>query len=256
MEEPGRLQSIGLQRVGHDWATNSFHLGGASQHLPGFNHLCLVFTEDLHDIPGIGSDKESLLSLDHSALSASVNFSVTLGYKTYQQFCLLISLASSIVSIYTLTASWSFEKKDAYSLRTNALLISFLNNHSYFQWDTCSCQARHDLAWEQVGHHHLFLLQYCKRCLSSSGVCLLVCFNHSRILRGQLCRDRVSLKVSAQRSQVDTVTALTGGLLVSDPCWGSLCFPQKFIKTSCSAKLVVLSQGTSGYTVGNHGACT
>ena len=36
---------------------------------------------------------------------------------------------------------------------------------------------------------------------------------------------------------------------MSDPCGGFLCFPQKFIKTSCSAKLVVLSQGTSGYTV-------
>ena len=33
-----------------------------------------------------------------------------------------------------------------------------------------------------------------------------------------------------------------------------LCFPQKFIKTSCSAKLVVLSQDTSGYTVWKPGS--
>ena len=27
MEDPGRLQSMGLQRVGHDWATSLVHKG-------------------------------------------------------------------------------------------------------------------------------------------------------------------------------------------------------------------------------------
>ena len=36
MEEPGRLQSMGSQRVGHDWAT-SLHLSGASS--SGFLHV-------------------------------------------------------------------------------------------------------------------------------------------------------------------------------------------------------------------------
>ena len=43
-EEPGRLQSIGLQRVGHNWATNTFHfwslLTKYQQLLSYFNSNC------------------------------------------------------------------------------------------------------------------------------------------------------------------------------------------------------------------------
>ena len=40
-EEPGRLQSMGLQRVGHDWATSlvTFHLRDASSSLRGKDPL-------------------------------------------------------------------------------------------------------------------------------------------------------------------------------------------------------------------------
>ena len=46
MEEPGRLQSIGLQRVGHDWATSLVHwLHGATEYIYCFSKSCAKYTE-------------------------------------------------------------------------------------------------------------------------------------------------------------------------------------------------------------------
>ena len=47
-EEPGRLQSLELQRVGHDWTTDTFNFYwcGASAHLFG-SHLYVFFEEIL-----------------------------------------------------------------------------------------------------------------------------------------------------------------------------------------------------------------
>ena len=50
MEEPGRLQSTGLQRVWHDWVT-SLHFLSAQAIIIKFNclHLHIVFLMRAHD---------------------------------------------------------------------------------------------------------------------------------------------------------------------------------------------------------------
>ena len=54
-EEPGRLQSMGLQRVGHDWAT-SFSLSASSDIFPGGSDgkESACNAGDLGSIPGLG----------------------------------------------------------------------------------------------------------------------------------------------------------------------------------------------------------
>ena len=68
MEEPGRLQSMGSQRVGHDWATSLSHIylgfpGGSDSTESAWN------AGDLGLIPGLGRSLEKSMATHSSILA-------------------------------------------------------------------------------------------------------------------------------------------------------------------------------------------
>ena len=49
-EEPSGLQSMGSQRVGHDWVTNTFFLSGLNIHFHLVENQCLIFSQLFHNV--------------------------------------------------------------------------------------------------------------------------------------------------------------------------------------------------------------
>ena len=86
-EEPGRLQSMGLQRVGRNWATLTYSLMSRHLYIPlgCFSHIgyCRVLNRVLHAIQWVLLDLFIIRSVSMNELFSphTLSFLVTLSYK-------------------------------------------------------------------------------------------------------------------------------------------------------------------------------
>ena len=78
MEEPGRLQSMGSQRVGHDWATSLsiWHLQGFPCGLAGKEFACDVGDLDLIPVFGRSPGEGKGYQFQYSGLENSMDYIV------------------------------------------------------------------------------------------------------------------------------------------------------------------------------------
>ena len=77
-EEPGRLQSMGLQRIGHDWATKSVHSSVLAWRIP--------WTEEPGGLPSMGSHR---VGHDWSDLAAAAAERLSTA-RMYKYMCICI----------------------------------------------------------------------------------------------------------------------------------------------------------------------